>query len=80
MVRLGVDEHPSAAGKVQIQQAMSFRNLQPEGFAIKLLCLLNVVYRKPTERFTVFEHGITPFVTASTSTVRRSAELERSPD
>src|SRR2546427_633688 len=44
MVRLGIDEYRRAAGKVQLQQAMVFGNLQSQGSAIELLRLGDVVH------------------------------------
>ena len=53
MIRLRINENVIAAGEMQRQQAIRFRNLEPKCAAIEFFGLLNVVGRKTTKRFAI---------------------------
>ena len=53
VIRLRINENITAAGKMQRQQAIRFRNLEPKCAAIEFFGLLNVVGRKTAKRLAI---------------------------
>src|SRR5438552_6580408 len=53
MIRLRINENITAASKMQCQQAIRFRNIEPKYAAIEFFSLLSVVRRKTAKRLAI---------------------------